>query len=139
MAATSEALGIDDAKRRRYQLLIEAEILTEDGEYHSKWFSQETIERDKQHRKNNMKSEIDFEKFEYSLLDTSKLTEDHIVAIGVDTGTLPAHKAVEYLQTIKVAVTDVFYPAKVLIHQKNYQFKVKNKGEIEDDITNPTN
>lgn len=51
MAATSEALGIDDAKRRRYQLLIEAEILTEDGEYHPKWFSQETIERDKQHRK----------------------------------------------------------------------------------------
>lgn len=86
-----------------------------------------------------MKPEIDFEKFEYSLLDTSKLTEDHVIAIGVDIGTLPAHKAVEYLQAIKVAVTDVFYPAKVLIHQKNYQFKVKNKGEIEDDITNPTN
>jgi hypothetical protein len=55
MAATSEQLGIDDAQRHRYQLLIKAEILTEDGEYHPRWFSQETIERDKQYRNQTQK------------------------------------------------------------------------------------
>lgn len=86
-----------------------------------------------------MKPEIDFEKFEYSLLDTSKLTNDHIITLGVDIGTLSANKAKEYLQAVKLAVEDAFYPAKVLVHQKDYQFKVKNIGEIEDDYINPTN
>lgn len=62
MAATSEQCGINDAQCRRYQLLIKSEILTKDGEYHPKWFSQETIERDKQHRKEQYETRNRFRK-----------------------------------------------------------------------------
>lgn len=87
-----------------------------------------------------MKQEIDFEKFEYSLLDTSKLTEDHIVAIGINTKGLTVEKAQQFAQAVAEVAKKTFYPAKTAIyHQGSTEFKIINKGEIEDDNTTSTN
>ena len=82
--------------------------------------------------KNNMKPEIDFEKFESSLLDTSKLTEDHIVAIGINSKGLSTEKAQRFAEAVSEAAKKAFHPAKTAIyHQGSTEFKIINKGEIE--------
>jgi len=78
--------------------------------------------------------DIDFEKFELSSLDTSKLTEDHIIAVGIDPKNLPSNKAKEYAEAVAEVAKKAFHPAKTVIYQQgSIVFKVINKGEIEDE------
>lgn len=48
------------------------------------------------------------------ILDTQKLTENHIVFVTIDTGKLPTQKAQEHIANIVDAIGKVIKPAKIV-------------------------
>lgn len=77
-------------------------------------------------------TDINLEECNLKMLDTLKLTPDHVVFLGVDISGLPVNGIYEALQKIGKNAEDAFAPARIIVHDKNYVIRVKDVRKVFD-------